>query len=206
MAITDGYCTLADVKAALRVYDSVDDSLLETAITSASRLIDQYCGRKFTDQGTSARYFAATDPYLCPIDDAQSVTQLATAVTSNGSFDTIWANYVNGAPGDYQLEPLNGYADGIEQPYTSIRALWRYLFPTIGGNALVKVTAHWGWAAVPDAIAQAAVIQASRIYKRLESPLGVLGLGDLGVVRVGSKLDPDVAMLIDGYRLTRNFA
>ncbi len=40
MAITNGYATLAQVKAALRITDSVDDPLLEMAIESGSRAID----------------------------------------------------------------------------------------------------------------------------------------------------------------------
>jgi hypothetical protein len=39
VAITDGYATLADVKAALRITDNVDDSLLEISIEAASREI-----------------------------------------------------------------------------------------------------------------------------------------------------------------------
>ena len=35
MAIVNGYCTLAELKAALRVADSIDDRLLELAIESA---------------------------------------------------------------------------------------------------------------------------------------------------------------------------
>lgn len=47
MAITNGYATLAEVKSALRITDSVDDTLLEMAVESASRLIDGYAGRFF---------------------------------------------------------------------------------------------------------------------------------------------------------------
>ena len=47
MAITNGYCTLAEVKAALRLSDSVDDTLLENAIEGASRRVDGYCGTFF---------------------------------------------------------------------------------------------------------------------------------------------------------------
>ena len=45
MAITNGYATLAQVKAALRISDDVDDSLLEMAIESASRAIDGHAAR-----------------------------------------------------------------------------------------------------------------------------------------------------------------
>ena len=40
MAITNGYATLAQVKAALRITDSLDDTLIEMAIESGSRAID----------------------------------------------------------------------------------------------------------------------------------------------------------------------
>jgi len=200
MAISNGYCTLADVKASLRISDTVDDALIEMAVESASRLIDTYCARTFYNMGTATRYFSAQDAYYCPINDIQSVTTLKTAVNSNGSFDVTWAAE------DFQLEPLNGFADGVTMPYTGLRALWKYLFPTIGENALVQVTGVWGWASVPISVKQATVIQASRIFKRNDSPLGVAGFGDMGVLRVGRSLDPDVQQLIDPYRLVRNFA
>lgn len=208
MAITNGYCTLADVKAALRITDTVDDTLLELAVESASRAIDAYCGRVFYSMGSSARYFATGDPYFCPIDDLISITELATATTSNGNYDTIWANYVNGAPGDYQLEPLNADypTDGVPSPTTGIRARWRYLFPTIGGTAMVKVTGVWGWASIPTDIKAATILQAMRFFKRNDSPLGVLSSPDLGYIRVGSRLDPDVELMISGYRKVQGIA
>jgi hypothetical protein len=57
---------------------------------------------------------------------------------------------------------------------------------------------------VPDPIEQACVIQALRIFKRNDSPMGVLGFDGMGVtVRVGRALDPDVQMMIDPYRKMR---
>jgi len=203
MATANTYATIAQVKESLRIPDAVDDSLIEQAIASASRLIDGYCSRVFYDMGTASRFFAASDPYFCPIDDCQQVTQVATAVTSNGNYDTIWANATpNQNNGDYQTEPLNAAypTDGIISPITGIRALWRYLFPTIGGNALVRVTGRWGWAEVPAPITQACIIQAARIYKRNDSPTGVMGFGDMGLIRVSNQLDPDVKQLVEPYR------
>ena len=71
------------------------------------------------------------------------------------------------------------------------------------GEASVKVTGTWGWSAAPIAVKQATVIQASRIFKRLDSPLGVLSSPDLGYIRVGTRLDPDVQQLVEPYRQTR---
>ena len=63
-----------------------------------------------------------------------------------------------------------------------------------------------GWTAVPTSVKQATVITASRIFKRLDSPLGVAGFGDMGVMRVGRGLDPDVQQLVQGLRRMENIA
>lgn len=196
MAITQGYATLAQVKSALRIIDSIDDSMLEMAIESASRLIDGYANRSFYSAGSAVRYYAAQDSFVAEIDDLISLTSLQTANDAE-TFDTTWEST------DYQLEPLNGIVDGLTTPYTRIRAVGNFLFPTWAGDALVKVTGVWGYNAVPISITQACIIQASRIFKRLDSPLGIAGFGDLGVMRVSSRLDPDVAQLVDPYKKVR---
>ena len=89
MALTNAYATLAQVKAALRITDSVDDSLLEMAIDSASRLIDGYTYRYFYNAGTAVRNFAAEDSYLVNIDDLVSISELKTT-DEIGSEYTTW--------------------------------------------------------------------------------------------------------------------
>jgi hypothetical protein len=201
LAITNGYASLSEVKAALRIIDTVDDSLLEMAVESASRLIDGHAGRKFFSSGTAVRYFAAVDELVCDVDDlASSTITLATSANADGVYDIIWK------PTDYQLEPLNGELDGLTWPYTRIRAIQDFLFPILGKEALVKVTGVFGWPSIPVAIKQACIIQASRIFKRLDSPLGVAGFGDMGAMRVSRDLDPDVAQLVMPYRRMRSFA
>lgn len=200
MAITNGYATLAEVKSALQISDSYDDTKLEVAIESASRLIDGHAQRVFYNAGTATRYYVANDTWTVNVDDLQSLTTLQTSTAANNVFDTTWSST------DYQLEPLNGYNSGLTTPYTRIRAVGNYGFPLNGGEALVKVIGVFGWSAVPTTIKQATIIQSSRIFKRLDSPLGVAGFGDLGVVRVSSRLDPDVAQLVEPYRLMRYLA
>jgi hypothetical protein len=68
------------------------------------------------------------------------------------------------------------------------------------------VTGQWGWPSVPEPIKFATIIQASRLFKRLESPLGVAGVSDIGIIRVGSSVDGDVAQLCNPYRLLRTNA
>lgn len=200
MAITNGYASLNDVKAALRISDNVDDSLLEMAIESASRMIDGHAGRYFYSSGTATRIYAADDALICQTDDiAGTAITLVTDPDADGTWADTWEI------GDYQLEPVNGVVDGLTTPYTRIRATGDYNFPTSSGEALVKVTAVFGFSAIPIAIKQACVIQSSRIFKRLDSPLGVAGFGDMGAVRVSRYLDPDVEQLVAPFVKHRNF-
>ena len=199
MAITNGYASLNQIKAALRITDAVDDALLEMAVESASRMIDGYSERYFYSGGTATRYFYTEDPYVVQTDDFRTLTSLKTSSDADGVYDITWAAT------DYQLEPMNDFHGGLPWPYTRIRAVGDYTFPTTPENT-VEVVASYGWPNIPTAITQATVIQASRIFKRLDSPLGVAGFGDVGVMRVSSSLDPDVRMLVDPYRRMRGIA
>jgi hypothetical protein len=189
------YATLAQVKAALRITDSVDDTLIEMARESASDLIDGYTGRTFTTSGTVTRVFAPADDYVLQTDDIAGTALTITSSTgADGVFDVTWKTT------DYQLEPLNGVSNGQAVPFTRIRAIQDYLWPTAGGEATVRVTGVYGFPSVPIVVTQATVLQASRIFTRLQSPLGVAGFGEMGVVRVTRALDPDVAALVEPYR------
>jgi hypothetical protein len=196
LAIVNGYCSLADVKASARITDTVDDALLELAVESASRLVDSYTQRYFYNAGTATRIFVPLDNYVTEIDDLISLSVLETS--DGDEYGTTWAAK------DYQLEPLNGNVDGLtNHPATRIRAVDDFLFNVLDLEATVRVTGVWGWSAVPTAVKQATVLQASRLMKRNDSPTGIVGFGDMGAVRVGVQLDPDVKHLIDVYRKVR---
>ena len=205
MAIVNGYATLAEVKAAARITDNIDDSLLETAIESSSRDIDAYTERVFFSSGATAiaRVYIPQDIYLVETDDIISVTTIKSDSGGNGTFDITW-----NLSTDVQLEPLNGLAGGIFTPTTRIRAIGNYLWPiyeprNVNSNqASVQVTGVFGFSSVPVAIKQATILASLRAYKRYESPTGVLGFSDMGVVRVG-RLDPDVERLVAPYRKIR---
>jgi len=211
VAITNGYATLAELKSSLRITDAVDDSLLEIAIESASRVIDEYTMRNFYNAGTATRVFIPILEDVCQIDDAVSISSIAVSTLQNKTFDLTWTAT------DYQLEPLNGVSDGLSGwPYTRIRAVGNYEFPNDETQyryegrygqedvATVQVTGVWGWSAVPTAVKQATIIQAMRIFKRLDSPLGIISSPDTGYFRVSNRIDPDVAMLLNSYRKTRH--
>jgi hypothetical protein len=201
MAIIDGYATLADVKAALRITDTVDDSLLEISIEAASREIDGWCERVFTSS-TAVRVYRPTDVFTVETDDIQSITSIKTDIDGDGVFETTWS------VSDYQLEPLNGIAGGIKSPFYIIKAVGSFLFPIYeprnvnSNDASVQVTGVFGFPTVPTAVRQATILLAMRQFKRYDSPTGVMGFGDLGVMRVG-RVDPDVEKLLMPFKRMR---
>lgn len=195
MAITNGYTSLTEVKAALRipVSDTADDALLELSIEAASREIDGVCQRVFYQQTGQTRVYVPLNAIEVVTDDIVSITTLKTA-DDGVTFDTTWTT------SDYQLEPLNSVAGGVSTPANRIRAVGDYLFPVYeSGEATVQIVGTFGFSAVPTAVKQAATILAIRQFKRYDSPLGVAGFGDMGAMRVG-RTDPDVEALLYPFR------
>jgi hypothetical protein len=193
------YATLAQVKAALRITDQIDDSLLNTSIGAASRWVDGWCRRSFAAASApSVKDYVPSgrmEPLI--VDDLTSVVSIKIDEDLDRSFSTTLA------PIDFQLEPVNAISFGNAYPYTSIRPQEDGYWPTYFGRATVRVEATFGWPAVPQAVREATILQASRLYSRLDSPLGIAGFGDMGAMRVSFKGDPDVMMLLAPYRRTK---
>jgi hypothetical protein len=187
VAITNGYATLAELKSSLTITDSDDDALLELAITSTSRMIDDFTGRFFYANGTVGspviRYYTPNDPWTLAVDDYVSISEIATDDNFNQTWSTVWA------ASDFLKEPVNNSLRGW--PYTRLLATGRYVWPYYLPQAC-KITGVWGWPAVPPEVNQACIIQSSRIFVRKQSPFGIAGTPELGTVRLSSRLDPDV--------------
>ena len=73
MAVTNGYCTLAELKLQLGgIADTDDDTLLEKAIESASREIDRYCEtRFFKDAEAVTNTFFPARHHVCRVDSGR---------------------------------------------------------------------------------------------------------------------------------------
>lgn len=192
MSITNGYCTLAQIKAALRITDAVDDSLLNMAVESASRMIDSECDRNFFAVNAT-RDFVPSDRVTVDTDDLTAITSVKLDDAGDRTF------LITLQTSDYQTEPLNQRVSGNAFPIYRLRMVGDYLLPIWYKQATVRIEGTYGFTPVPKQIEQACVIQASRIFKRLDSPLGFAGFSDMGVARVG-RVDPDVAMLIRPFK------
>lgn len=194
MTIVNGYCTLQDVKSALRLTDNVDDGLLEKAIESASRRIDGYCGRFFYKTASTAINIYPINEYLLrmPEDLANSTVTIKIDTAANGTYATTLTQDV-----DYILEPTDASLRGY--PYVHARMVGGATFPlfTIPSFPTCQVTGFWGWNAVPADVSQACVLLAMRQFARLNAALGVVGFADMALqVRA---VDPDVRDLLNQY-------
>ena len=201
MAITNGYTTLNDVKAALNLEDSMDNAALEVAIATASRQIDDYCGRFFYKDGTveapATRYYTPTDYWILPVDDFVTLSEIATDDNFDRTYGTVWTAT------DSMLEPVNNPSRGW--PLTRLLAVGSYVFP-FNLPQSVRVKGVFGWSAVPYEVKTAAKIQASRLFLRNQSPFGIAGNTDLGTVRLAAKLDADVEALLRPLRKNNGLA
>ena len=196
MAITNGYCTLAEVKAALRLSDAIDDTLIEKSIEGASRRIDGYCGRFFYKTAATAVPLFAHDAYRLMTSDISSTTGLIVKLDDDGdgTFETTLTLNT-----DYIVEPTDYIVQ--QRPIRTLTMVGGYTFPMfyIPSECGVQVTAQWGWNAVPHDVREACVLLSIRQFARYNAALGVMAFADMAItVRA---VDPDVRDLLQPYKL-----
>lgn len=202
MALYPDYVTAAELKAQLRVTDSVDDAAVAFAVTAASRAIDHACNRQFGLNGSAvARVYHwqghCIDGRLAvPIFDLMTTTGLVVKVDQgdDGTYETTLT-----LDTDFFLWPDN--AAGDLKPWTYlIFGSQAQVYPA-GVARELQVTANFGWTTVPTIVKQACLIQAARFFVRRDSAYGVAGSPEIGSeVRLLDRLDPDVAMMLAAVR------
>ncbi|MFF5988142.1 head-tail connector protein [Prauserella flavalba] len=195
MALGVDYISLEDLKERLTVEDTVDDALLTAAIKAASRGINQECGRDFQQADVATpRLYRPTSATLVITHDLYTQDGLLVEIDTDD--DGVHETTVLASA--YELEPMDGVQNGqIGWPFWRIRLVDGTEFP-LGRRHTVRVTAKWGWAAVPDDITQAAYVLAEDIAKLRDAPFGVGGFGEYG--RIRARQNPHVAMLIKDYQ------
>jgi hypothetical protein len=198
VAIVNGYVSRQDVKSALGLGTaalSPDDDEIDQVVTSVSRAIDDYCGRFFYSVAGTALY-TATDYLYLPIDDFSTVTSVKTDENNDGTCEvTLTANT------DYRLV-TNQTVPGW--PYTGVRitSFGSHTLPVLVTEG-VQIVGTRGWSQTPAPIVAAALVQSTRLHARRNTPLGVAGSPEGGIVRLLSRLDPDVELMLRPYRVPR---
>lgn len=198
------YASVAKLKAQLGIPadDTTRDSMLQDVLLAVSTQInlatDRPRGFSLATGIPTTRTFRAgdgtvtsdADGSVLAVDDIGSTSGLVVQYgTTSGGWTTV-------AAADVELAPVGAIDDGW--PATGLLLFGRS-WPS-GYGTRIRVTADWGWPAGAIAtIDQAALIQGARVFKRKDSPEGVLGSAEWGSVRV-SRVDPDVEAMLQPFR------
>lgn len=190
--VADLYCTVEMLKSRTGISDTLDDAEIHGACRAVSRWIDKYCNRVFYRR-TATLTFEPDGWYVLDVPDLVSVTTLKTDSAGDGTYETTWTT------SDYQLLPQNAASEHEPRPYTQVKAIGDYTFPTPSAAStartdLVQIAGVWGWPAVPEPVAEAARILAGDYLKLGSMAFGVAGYGDYGAVRARMS-SPAMSML-----------
>jgi hypothetical protein len=199
VAVVNGYSTAVDVQNALGLGTAVitpDTAEIEAAIGAVSRTIDDYCGRFFYSTAGTV-LFTAEHPLFAELPgDWSAITSITIDDGNSGTPNIVLSSSL-----DYRLDTNK---DFIGWPNTGI------IITTYGSHSLpigitegVKVIGTRGWTAIPAAVSQACALQTVRIHARRATPFGVAGSPDGGIIRLLSRLDPDVELMLRPYRVAR---
>jgi hypothetical protein len=164
------YITVPAFKARHGITITDKDDRIGDHITAASRKVDAICHRSFAPHvgAATVRYFRPSSCGQVWIDDAYEITAVAVDDGDDGTYTTAWTTT------DYQTDPANGIGvDGqAGWPTQTLTAIGTLAFPW-ARRRTVKVTAKWGWAAVPDAVTEATHLLTNRLMYEVAVPGGM---------------------------------
>jgi hypothetical protein len=196
---------------------------MQLAIHTVANWINRYCGRHFYQLQETRTYMPDTIWELS-IDDIVPSTAAQTEVNldydGDGVFETSWGNPAApvgtgtfyqlklGNPSNYEDNWNPNAAGGVARPYNQLQALmipgaiatngaWLpFVWPYSHLNR-VQVITNWGWDYVPPEVQQASLMLCTDIYKSKDTPWGMAGTAEVGMVRVQS--NPWVVELLRPY-------
>ncbi len=181
------YATLDELLRTMSVAtgDTEKYSLLSDLLVDASNAIDQMCGRDFYRHpqvsGDETRYFHVRRPGQRSLTraigmglDIISVTTLELASVTGGTYTAVAAG-----PAGYWMEPQN-VAPGWPFDDVMLSDLGNTFGAYALGEQVVKLTAAFGWSAIPPLVKRATIDQAREWYRQGPGGGGPIGIGALG--------------------------
>jgi hypothetical protein len=178
--IANQYVSVEEMKDTLSLSgEAFADQDIARALEAASNVVDDMTGSgPFTLSAATARKFT-------PVSDVYLRVGRVSAITAFTQEGTAW---VQGT--DY-------YIDGGD----TIRILNGKRFTRSPQS--VSITADWGYASAPAEIKEAVLIIATQLLRRArEAPFGILATSlDGPAIRIG-RSDPQVDLLLAGYKVT----
>lgn len=192
------YATLAELAEQVNSDRSSDLTGLERALSTATDEVTSICGRRFwRDDAVSAKTFPVNHHVWAWVADISTDVGVIveTDTSDDGSFGTTWAAT------DWELGPANGEVGGLTGfPYSKITAVGSYVFPTwTRRERCLRVTARWGWVAIPDPVRSATLIAAEELWRMKDAPFGVAGINALDGALMRVRHNPFIASLLAPY-------
>ncbi len=199
MAITNGYATLAEIRARLAISDPVDigqDTMLERMVEAASRAIDSDTGQSFY-AATATRYFRAQSATRLALGcRLLSITTLKCDQDGDRTYEETWAAT------DYDLMPQASAHASVGYTWIDTAPAGRYYFPVGRNPRSVEIAGTWGYAATtPPAVHEACCLIAEQLFLRKDAALGTQGAA--GFIHEARRVlwdDPHIAGLLRVYR------
>lgn len=202
MTITNGYCTLDELKRELAIESLhvLDDAVLESIIEDASRAVDAHCARQFFAASASEYYDVPDywDRTLFLDGDWLSVSSV-----TNGDSTSIAASL-------YDVWPKNAVSKNAIRLKDSANAFW---VGTTGGDdiGVITVAGSTGYvnraasdvksAQIISNTKRACLIIAGALYrKRTGQENTAATVTAAGVVLAPQGIPRDAAQLLEGYR------
>lgn len=192
MTITNGYTTLAEMKALKRITttDASDDTVIESLIEAVSRYIDIATRRiYYLITPAVARYFTASDEDRVYIGDYVTITSLKLDLDGDGVYETTLTT------SDYWPMPIND----TQKTYIQLKRFASYVFPTTPLG--VELTSTFGFTTAPDDIALACQMIVTNLYSNRfgVSNEGAATITGAGVVITPRDVPPMAADILAKY-------
>ena len=166
------YATTTELFARYPNLATVNTTQATAELEASSSFIDGYCNRTFAAEGVvTIRYLSVGDIYDLDLGPWEISTTADVVIAVDDGTNTYGSTI---SSNEYILEPRNApYASPDARPYTSIRRIsgsWPYAVSRSTYQERVKVTAKYGWPAVPEPVKRACLTLTNNAY---ENPTGV---------------------------------
>ena len=182
MAIGDNYITMADLKSYMSIEGDSYDDRITWVVSAVSRDVEDWCHRQFNqaDTPTSRVYKPYGRDNVITDDFLLGSATVETDTANDGTYATTWSD------NDFVTLPLNGVRNGVEGwPQWEIEAVGNVHHFLDRRRPFVRVTATWGWLAVPAPVVESCLILGADTFQMKDSRLGIAGSDQFGtVVRV----------------------
>lgn len=166
------------------------------AVEAASRIVDRYARRQFGSAVQVRKCTARRDTALCRwvIDVEDISTSVGLTVEYDDAGDGTFTTDIT----DYTLAPVNASLEG--KPYTQILVNPTSTAAVGAGLHRVRVTATFGWAAVPIEVEEATLIQAAALMSTKDAAFGSGGQGDMQFTRGKHRINPEAELMLKNVR------